>query len=555
MPYIVTTTSGATLTTIADDTVNTTSTSLSLVGKNYAGYGIFLNENFVNLLENFNNSIAPNAPLTGQLWFDNSADILKFYTGAAWKPISTSAASATAPLDPTVGDLWWNTLTSQLSVRGASDWIIIGPSFTATAGTSGAIVETVTDTALLSHVVVKFYISNTVVAILSKDSNFQPLVPIPGFDETNNYINPGMNLISSAVLPSSQFWGNTTNAGNVGGLGPSSFLRSDAPSSNGNLRLTVGQLQATTHLLVDPSPTDVQIYSNGTDPSAPPNTSKDIGIYVKRGGTPTLTQRSIATTGGTQFYGNLTTTNVNPTSDNVSVIGSGTTRYANVFSVSFTGTNVNATTVNATTVNAPTVNATSFNGTFYGNVVGNITGGASGNTTTTGSITINSLNYPTAIVNGGTSGVGNIGSVSKPFNVIHARATSAQYADVAERFEADNHLLPGTVVEIGGIKEITQAVQELSESVFGVISTLPGFLLNGSAGTDITHPAVAVNGRVPVRTIGTCKKGDRLVSAGNGLARAARRTELTAFNVIGRALQDKTTSGEGLVEAIVKLNS
>jgi len=79
--------------------------------------------------------------------------------------------------------------------------------------------------------------------------------------------------------------------------------------------------------------------------------------------------------------------------------------------------------------------------------------------------------------------------------------------------------------------------------------------MNSGAGPNATHPAVAVSGRVPVRVIGTVKKGDRLVSAGAGLARAADRTEITAFNVIGRSLQDKTTAGEGTVEAIVKLNS
>ena len=126
---------------------------------------------------------------------------------------------------------------------------------------------------------------------------------------------------------------------------------------------------------------------------------------------------------------------------------------------------------------------------------------------------------------------------------------------MAERFEADVPIVPGTVVELGGLKEITAAVQDLSEKVFGVISTLPGFLLNGNAGDDVSHPPVAVNGRVPVRVIGTVNKGDRLVSAGNGLARAALRSEMTAFNVIGRALEDKTTSDEGTVEAIVKLNS
>jgi hypothetical protein len=79
--------------------------------------------------------------------------------------------------------------------------------------------------------------------------------------------------------------------------------------------------------------------------------------------------------------------------------------------------------------------------------------------------------------------------------------------------------------------------------------------MNGSAGDNVTHPPVAVNGRVPVRVIGLVNKGDRLVSAGRGLARAAKRDEMTAFNVIGRALEDKTTTGEGTVEAIVKLNS
>jgi hypothetical protein len=154
----------------------------------------------------------------------------------------------------------------------------------------------------------------------------------------------------------------------------------------------------------------------------------------------------------------------------------------------------------------------------------------------------------------------NIGSASAKFANIHATylvgtSITAQYADLAERFSADAPMLPGTVVELGGLKEITQAGQELSEEVFGVISTAAGFLMNGSAGVDATHPAVAVNGRVPVRVIGTVRKGDRLVSAGSGLARAAKRTEITAFNVIGRSLEDKTTTSEGMIEAIVKLNS
>jgi hypothetical protein len=137
------------------------------------------------------------------------------------------------------------------------------------------------------------------------------------------------------------------------------------------------------------------------------------------------------------------------------------------------------------------------------------------------------------------------------------RGTSitAQYADLAERFEADQPYDAGTVVELGGSAEITRVTEELSEEVFGVISTRAAYLMNGGAGSDDTHPPVAVSGRVPVRVVGKIKKGDRLVSAGNGIARAASRNELTPWNVIGRSLEDKLDSSEGTIEAIVKLNS
>jgi len=125
---------------------------------------------------------------------------------------------------------------------------------------------------------------------------------------------------------------------------------------------------------------------------------------------------------------------------------------------------------------------------------------------------------------------------------------------VAERFHADMVMEPGTVVEMGGIHEITSAVEELTEKVFGVVSTKPAHLMNARAGTNETHPAIAMNGRVPVKVTGIIHKGDRLVSAGNGLARAANTDEITAFNVIGRSLENKDTEGEGTVEAIVKIN-
>jgi hypothetical protein len=158
------------------------------------------------------------------------------------------------------------------------------------------------------------------------------------------------------------------------------------------------------------------------------------------------------------------------------------------------------------------------------------------------------------ITNLNASGVGNIGAQGAAFNTVFATATTALYADVAERFAADEEYLPGTVVELGGDAEITKATTELSENVFGVISTRAAYLMNSGAGTDTTHPPIAMTGRVPVRVTGSIRKGDRLVAAGNGLARAARANEATAFNVIGRSLENKTTNDDGVIEAIVTIN-
>jgi hypothetical protein len=149
--------------------------------------------------------------------------------------------------------------------------------------------------------------------------------------------------------------------------------------------------------------------------------------------------------------------------------------------------------------------------------------------------------------------VGNIGSSSNWFDTVYATATEALYADVAERFAADRFYEPGTVVELGGTAEITEVKDPLSNNVFGVISTRAAFLMNGGAGNNETHPPVAMTGRVPVRVIGAVKKGDRLVSAGNGLAKAASFSDLTAYNSIGRALESKDSLDIGLIEAIVTI--
>jgi hypothetical protein len=193
-------------------------------------------------------------------------------------------------------------------------------------------------------------------------------------------------------------------------------------------------------------------------------------------------------------------------------------------------------------------------GTSGGNINFNVGGVSNVVVIDTAGVVVTGITTP-SIAKSGTNAVGNIGSSSNYFNRVFATATTALYADVAERFAADEVMEPGTVVELGGVKEITRSTLELSDQVFGVISTNPAFTMNGGAGEDDTHPAVAMTGRVPVKVVGYVKKGDRLVSAGQGIARAAQPGEATAFNVIGRSLVDKRTPESGTIEAIVTIKN
>ena len=142
-------------------------------------------------------------------------------------------------------------------------------------------------------------------------------------------------------------------------------------------------------------------------------------------------------------------------------------------------------------------------------------------------------------------------------NVVHATSTSAQYADVAERFAADAPMAEGAVVMLGGAQEITEVTSDLSDQVFGVISTQPAYAMNALAGNSESHPYVAMTGRTPVRVTGTVAKGQRLVTSSvKGTARAVSNTDsINPFHVIGRALEDKTDAGIGTVNCVVRTNN
>lgn len=131
-------------------------------------------------------------------------------------------------------------------------------------------------------------------------------------------------------------------------------------------------------------------------------------------------------------------------------------------------------------------------------------------------------------------------------------ATSAQYADLAERYAADAPMEAGDLVMLGGSAEITKTDRDASTDVFGVVSTSPAFRMNEAAGSDATHPFVALAGRVPCKVVGPVRKGQRLVSSTlPGVARGAVDFGERSEAIFGRALADKEDDGVGLIEVVV----
>jgi hypothetical protein len=593
MSYTINLTDGTVFATIADGTINTSS-SMTLVGKNYAGYGQFLDDNFIHLLENGANTTAPASPLTGQLWWDKTNNLLKVYNGTTFKVISASTASASAPVSNVTGDLWYDTVNQQLKVYSGSGWITVGPAYTQSQGTTGAIPETINDSGATPHFVTSLYVNNTRVAIVSKDASFTPAAPVVSTFPT---IYNGITLYNSG---SPVFAGDATNAQTLDGIDSSQFMRSDAnTATTGILRVqnNTGLFVGSANVFnVNTTSTDANIKSNisGGNLVIQANVSgATFNVAQAVGATGAFAVSNALTVGTTvSATGNITGGNV-LTGGLISAAGN------------ITGGNLSTTLVSATTVSATGnvqagnvrtgglisatgsitgANITAGVGSFFlgdGGQLSNISAavsvsqiqngssnvkiGSSGSNVTVGvagtdavvtidstTLYVNTANVA-SIAKSGSNAVGNIGSSSNYFNRVFATATTALYADVAERFAADEVLEPGTVVELGGTHEITRSQQDLSENVFGVISTNAAYLMNDGAGEDDTHPPVAMTGRVPVKVVGQVRKGDRLVSAGSGVARAARPGEATAFNVIGRSLEHKHSEELATIEAVVTI--
>ena len=581
MAYTINLTDGTVFATVNDGTVNTAS-SMTLVGKNYAGYGEFLDENFIHLLENGANTTAPPAPLTGQLWWDKTNTLLKVYNGTTFKTISAATASATAPASNVTGDLWYDTTNQQVKVYTGASFIVVGPAFTSTEGTAGAIPETVNDNTATPHYITGLYVAGTRVAIVSKDANFTAAAPTSVLFPT---IYKGITISNSADTVMA---GNVRNTGNVvitsGGattavIQPTGVLITGFNSVTGNViggNVSTAGLVTATGNVTGGNVISVAAVSGVTVVATGNVTGGNLNTAGLASVTGNVTGGNINTGGLVTATGNVRGGNIVSAAavSGVSIVASGNVDSGNLRSaglISVAGNVTSAANVagqffigNGSQLTGLSlgVSVTKFvNGTTEGNVGvtnGNINFNVGGTSnvvvidTTTVYANVVSV---ASIAKTGTNAVGNIGSSSNYFNQVFAQATTALYADVAERFASDELLEPGTVVELGGTQEITRSLTALSENVFGVISTRPAYTMNGGAGEDDTHPKVAMTGRVPVKVTGYIRKGDRLVAAGDGIARAAQPGEATAFNVIGRSLVDKTTPESGTIEAIVTIKN
>lgn len=398
MAYTIVKSDGTVLTTIADGTINTTSTSLGLPGRNYAGYGQTLDTNFVHMMENFADTTPPSNPLRGQLWFDTNANTLYV-----------------CPADGTANANAWLALTS-----------------TASGGTTTFGAVTVTGNLQANNITAL----NNITSANGAFTNIS--VSANANIATGNITTGNISTLNTTVIST----GGNTTAGTLTGT-----WTANGGSSGNTLVVTNGNIVASTGIK-----TDNYYYANGTP-------------------------------------------------------------------ISFAGTYNNS-------------NVAAYLPTYGGNI---LTVQTQATTITTGANTT-------------------AGTLTGNWTLSSGSRLQSTYADLAERFEADTYYDAGTVVELGGDKEITAVQYELSDDVFGVVSATAGYIMNGAAGSDETHPPIAVGGRVQVKVIGKIRKGQRLVSAGKGVARAALPGEATAFNIIGRALEHKTTDELGAVEAFVKIN-
>jgi hypothetical protein len=232
MAYQINKTDGTLVATVADSQIDVLSTDLTLIGKNYSGFGEELNENFVKLLENFSGSTIPSHPIRGQLWFDTSENKIKVYTGAEFVPVSSATIATTRPSSLGIGDLWFDDTNKQLYFFDGTNTILLAPTFSQSQGLSGLKVESILDTLNQTRVVTYLFNNGILLGIFAKDF-FTPKNAIPGY---TGDITPGFN---AGDLENIKFDVTCTNSDRLGGADATTYVRKDTSSAiDGQIRIT-----------------------------------------------------------------------------------------------------------------------------------------------------------------------------------------------------------------------------------------------------------------------------------------------------------------------------
>lgn len=507
MPYTINRYNGQVIATVADGTIDST-TDLKLIGKNYAGYGEVQNENFLYLLENFANTTQPPKPLGGQLWYDSGNSKLKFYDGSKFRTTGGAEVGIAAPTGLTIGDFWWDTNNKQLYTWDGATYILVGPQGVAGSQTTQMRSRSVRDTLGASHAIIEAIVDGDTKFIISADSTFT-------LDSNTNLIT-GFSIIQKGITlayttsgganegvttSDDRFWGTATNSDRLGGYEASNFVQKgsalfDTVVDFSNAGFRVG---------------DAKILKVFIGPQSKPVILNDEGDTIKF---QTTAIDGVTKNTPLQLVGN----NMLPATDNATDIGSGSLRFKTINAVTFSGTATKADSLYVGQDDYRTASSAASNGTVA---------------IRTGATDPASGGYP--------GGVAGQGSLRATYFI--GTATAANYADLAEMYLADAEYDVGTVLVIGGEKEVTAS--KWGKRALGAVSASPAYLMNKDleGGT-----IVALKGRIPVKVVGRVKKGEELIASDNGCATVAIPHSSGVFAI---ALESSDDSGIKLVECVI----
>jgi len=491
------------LTIVQDGTLDQT-TDLKLVGKNYAGYGEIQNENFVFLLENFAGANQPPRAITGQIWFDSANSKLKFNDGTKWRTTGGAEISATAPAGLATGDFWWDTINEQLYSYNGSDFVLIGPQ-DAGSGITQMQSRTVRDTLAVSRSIIAATVNDEVIFVISPseftiDSNDAENA-ISGFDVIRSGVTLKNTLSATGGITSdsTRFYGTASNADKLNGKSASEYVTATPGQPSVFTEITNFQTDAG---IAIGAGLDLKLYVENDNQAVIQNAQGDeIRFRTKQtGGT---NKNIITLEPGLVKPGILTGTTV----ENVA-IGSATEKFSAVYATNIYGTSEKASALI---------------------VGGNVRVGA---VDTIGTGTANSVAVRDAS--------GNLNAV-----LFQGTATSARYADLAEKYSTAEELVPGTVVTVCSHDDHDVEAANVGDIAIGVVSTDPAVMMN----SDAEGQYIGLKGRLPVRVIGAVKKGQAVYVDNNGCA----STAINGGSLVGVALESNLEESEKLVECVLKV--